>query len=315
MASEKNKGPSNLPEDKTQPVVSQVMGEQAQDPSTRKQLLVKLEEELKRPVVSFFTSFSYPVMIEDKDADMLEGLLQKMDLSRGLALVLNSPGGDGLTAERIINLCRSYSKTGEYLAIVPAKAKSATTMICFGSSKIIMGPASELGPVDPQRIEVDPKTKRANWFSVFNIIKSYEDLFKRATKEKGNLEPYLQQLARYDSRVIEEMKAALSLSEDIAIKYLGSGMMKGLRNNKIKEKIRIFLTPERTKAHGRPIYRDEAKRCGLKIEAKNVDEKIWQLIYELYLRTDFFVSGRASKTIETKNNAFFAAAPQGGQDE
>jgi len=298
-----------------QPVVSQVMGEQTQDPSTRKHLLVRLEEELKRPVISFFTSFRYPVMIEDKDADMLEGVLQKTDLSNGLALILNSPGGDGLAAERIINLCRSYSKKGEYWAIVPAKAKSATTMICFGSSKIIMGPASELGPIDPQLTFVDPKTKRVSWFSVFNIIKSYEDLFKRATKEKGNLEPYLQQLAKYDEREIKELKSALALSEDIAIKSLGSGMMKGTKNETIKKKIRIFLTPEHTKAHGRPIYRDEAGGCGLKIEAKNADDKLWSVIYELYIRTDTFVAGRASKTIETKNHAFSASVPDGGQDE
>jgi len=83
-------------------------------------------------------------MIEDKDADMLVGILQKGDGSNGLAIIVSSPG-DGLAAERIINLFRSYSKTGEYWAIVPAKAKSATTMLCFGSSKIIMGPSSELG--------------------------------------------------------------------------------------------------------------------------------------------------------------------------
>ena len=213
-----------MPKKKSRPVISEVMREEEQEPSTRRDLLIDLEKELKRPVVSFFTSFSYPVMIEDKDADMLEGILQKINLSNGLALMINSPGGDGLAAERIINLCRNYSKTGEYWAIVPGKAKSATTMICLGGSKIIMGPASELGPIDPQFTTHEQGTPK--WFSVYNIVKSYEDLFKRAVKEKGNLEPYLQQLAKYDEREIKECKAALSLSEDIAIKTLASGMMK-----------------------------------------------------------------------------------------
>ena len=295
----------------SRPVVSQVMREQDQEPSTRRHLLMDLEKELKRPIVSFFTSFSYPVMIEDKDADMLEGILQKMDLSNGLALIINSPGGDGLAAERIINLCRSYCKTGEYWAIVPGKAKSATTMICFGGSKIIMGPASELGPIDPQFTTYEQGT--AKWFSVYNVVKSYEDLFSRAVKEKGNLEPYLQQLAKYDEREIKECKAALSLSEDIAIKTLAAGMMKGLSKENIKKKIKIFLTPERTKTHGRPIYRDEAKQCGLNIESRDVKEKIWELVYELYIRTENFVSGKASKTIESKNNGFFTVPPKGGK--
>ncbi|GAH14065.1 unnamed protein product, partial [marine sediment metagenome] len=44
-----------------------------------------------------------------------------MDLSKGLALIINSPGGSGLAAERIINVCRSYSGTEEFWAIVPNK--------------------------------------------------------------------------------------------------------------------------------------------------------------------------------------------------
>jgi hypothetical protein len=293
----------------SRPVISKVLGEEFQEPGTRRQLLVDLEEELKRPIISFFTSFRYPVMIEDKDVDILEGILQKMDLSKGICLVINSPGGDGLSAERIINLCRSYSKTGEYWAIVPGKAKSATTMICFGASKIIMGPVSELGPIDPQFTTYEEGMPK--WFSVYNIVKSYEGLFRRAVKEKGNLEPYLQQLAKYDEREIKECKAALSLSEDIAIQTLASGMMKKFSKDKIKKRIKIFLTPERTKTHGRPIYRDEARRCGLNIDSRDVNSKVWEVIYELYIRTDNFVSEKASKTIESKDNSFFAVPPKG----
>ena len=65
-------------------------------------------------------------------------------------------------------------------------------MICLGASKIIMGKTSELGTVDPQvTITEDKNVKR---FSVYNLVKSYENLFDRAVKEKGNLQPYLQQL-------------------------------------------------------------------------------------------------------------------------
>jgi len=180
------------------PIFQRVLEEQFQGHPTRKALYQQLEKLLGRTVVSFFTSFRYPVMIEDNDAAMLEGILQTCNLSKGLALVISSPGGIGLTAERIINVCRSYSGTGEYIAIVPAKAKSAATMICLGASKIIMGKTSELGTVDPQvTIKEDKEVKR---FSVYNLVKSYENLFGRAIKEKGNLQPYLQQLANYDER-------------------------------------------------------------------------------------------------------------------
>ena len=60
-------------------IIQQVMTEQNQGHETRRRIFVELEKELKRPIVSFFTSFRFPVMIENTDADMLEGVLQKMD--------------------------------------------------------------------------------------------------------------------------------------------------------------------------------------------------------------------------------------------
>lgn len=287
------------------PVIQRVMTEQDQGPETRQNIFTKLEKELKRPVVSFFTSFKFPVMIEDADADMLEGVLQKTDLSKGLALVISSPGGFGLTAERIINICRSYSGTGEFWTIVPSKAKSAATMICFGGSKIIMGPTSELGPIGPQLTTSEKGVVKR--FSLYNIVESYDELFKKAVKEeKGNLQPYLQQLANYDEREIKEFRAAISLSEDIAIRTLSSGMMKGVPKKDIKKKIEIFLNPKRTKTHGRPIYTKESSNCGLNIELRDIKEPFWQLLYELYIRTDNFVSTKAAKCIESEKHSFVA---------
>lgn len=129
-------------------IYQQILEEKSQSLSTRRHLYQKIGNILDIPIITYFTSFSYPVMIDDHDADMLEGLLQKIDVSKGFALVINSPGGNGLAAERIINLCRSYSGTGDYWTIIPGKAKSAATMICLGSSKIIMSKTSELGPID-----------------------------------------------------------------------------------------------------------------------------------------------------------------------
>jgi ClpP class serine protease len=294
-------------------IIQKVRDEEIQGHATRKAIYQKLRVKLGRPVVSFFTSFRYPVMIQDDDADMLEGVLQKTDLSDGLALFISSPGGDGLSAERIVNICRSYSGTGEFWVIVPGKAKSAATMVCFGASKIIMGASSELGPIDPQHTII-AEGKVPSRFSVYNIVKSYEDLFKRAVELKdGRLEPFLQQLANYDEREIQEFRSALSLAEDIAVRTLESEMMKSLSKEQIREKIKIFLTPEQTKTHGRPIYKDEASGCGLNIEAINIRDELWETIYELYVRINNFVKSQASKCVESENHSFIAAPPIPGR--
>lgn len=285
-------------------VFGQILDERNQSHSTRIKLFTDLERLVGRPVVSLFTSFKYPVILSDDDAEILEAVLQTLNLEKGLALLLSSPGGSGLAAERIINICRKYSGTGDYWVIVPGKAKSAATMVSFGASKVLMGPASELGPIDPQlSIAEDGREKR---FSLCNVVTSYKELFDLATKEKGNLQPYLQQLARYDAREIKDFEDAISLSEDIAIRALKTGMITSLTESQIKEKIKVFLTPEETKSHGRSIDRDKAESCGLIIEKLDPSTKLWKTAYELYTRQNNFVSAQVAKCVESRTHSYVA---------
>ena len=284
--------------------------ERNQAHSLRKKLYEELEAILRKPVVAFFTSFVYPVGIEDSDANMLEEVLQRLDLSSGLVVLINSPGGSALAAERIINIFRSYSGKKQYEVIVPDKAKSAATMICLGATKIIMSPTSELGAVDPQRVEKE-EGKLPKWFSIYNIISSYDRLFQEAINlgEKQRIEPYLQQLSFYDPREIEELRSAISLSEDITIRALKTGMLESLSEEEIKRKIQIFLVPEkRVKTHGRPIFGEEAKKIGLNVEIIDPRDEFWKIVRELYVRLNDFVShNNIAKCIENKNYSFHAS--------
>lgn len=297
------------------PFIQKVLQEKKQAPETRQTLLESVEEELGRTILSFFTSFNQPGLIEDDDADILEAVLQKTSIENGLILLISSPGGLGLTAERIIRICRRYSGTDDYWAVVPSKAKSAATMICLGASKIMMGETAELGPIDPQ---VSLQKEGFNRCSVYNIIETYDNLFEEAVNTNGNIEPYLQQLENYDERIMQEFRQALSLSEDIAAKALLNGMMEDYfegennikeeeKSEEIKEKLEKFLKPEETKSHGRPIFAKEASNCGLNVETLKVDSDLWDLIYEIYVRTNQLVSTTAVKCIETKDHSFIAS--------
>lgn len=287
-------------------IIQKVISERNQTLDTRRDLYIALQKFVKVPVISFFTSFKYPVSIEDNDADILQGVLQKLKLNEGFALFLSSPGGSALAAERIINVCRAYSKTGEYQVIIPGKAKSAATMICLGASKLIMSKTSELGSIDPQVTIIEEGLKRR--YSVYNLIKSYENLFKRAVKEKGNLQPYLQQLSHYDERDIAEFITEMKLSNDIVIKALRLGMLSNLNEKDIINKIKVFLTPEEVKVHGRPIYVQGAIDCNLNVEFIEPDSEFWLIVYELFIRLDNLVSNNnIAKCIESMDYSFVAS--------
>ena len=283
-----------------------MQAELTQDHLTRVKLYKTLSKELGRPVIALFTSHSYPVMLQDSDANMLESVLQEMDLSTGLCLIISSPGGSGVAAERIINMCRAYSGTGEYWAFVPSKAKSAATMICMGASKVIMGPSSELGPIDPQ---FGP-TGNGIILSVANTVRSYDELFERAVNTDGHVEPFLQQLANYDEREIAEFRAAMLLADDIAVRALMGGMMQGDDYETVREKIDMFCSPEKTLSHGRPIYHHEARRCGVNAELADVKSTLWKTAYELQIRLDRMVSTQASKAIENTTDSYSVGPPE-----
>ena len=118
----------------------------------------------------------------------------------------------------------------------------------------------------------------------------------------------MQQLNHYDYRDIKEYEVAINLAEDIAITALSSGMMKGKKATDIRKAIKVFLTPEMKKSHGRPIYSKEAAKCGLNIEEVDGKDDVSKLIYELYVRINWYVSNKVVKSIESKDLAF-AASP------
>lgn len=284
-----------------------------QAPSTRADLYSGIEAALgpNCRLVAFFTSFRYPVAISDIDTDMVEDVLRTTlkGADDELCLMINSPGGDSLAAERIVNICRNHSAKGEYVVIVPKMAKSAATMISLGADRILMSNTSELGPIDPQIRVMLEGEKRPQYVAAHEIIASYEDLMKEANQTKGELAPYLQQLQRYDARAIQRIKSAQALSDSIAVRILESGMMKGRSAAYIRRRIKQLLDPTYSKAHGRPIYPDVAKKCGLNVVVQDLGGDVWAKVWELYTRLNHVVSGAASKIVESGRESYAAPAP------
>jgi hypothetical protein len=126
------------------------------------------------------------------------------------------------------------------------------------------------------------------------------------------MEPFIQQLQKYDVREINKYRDQIKLSEDIAIKILKSGTFKGKSSSEIKKSIGIFLDPSKgTIAHGRPINSEEAGACGLTVELMDVHSPQWLAIYELYARTEMYVSSPvAAKAMESKDECFHTSPPR-----
>lgn len=289
-------------------VWSRVTEETRQGWGLRKGLIQKLQDSLGGMVILYFTAFTDErIVISDPDAEMIENILSvEHEKGKKIFLVLNSPGGLALAAERIVNICRAYSD-GQFEVIVPHMAKSAATLICFGATCIHMSPTAELGPVDPQVQYIDD-AKEKQWISAEEYIKSYEQLMAKAVSNKtGRIEALVQQLMRYDARYIERLKSAQALSVKISIRLLKTGMMPKFTEATIKKKVNDFLIHKRTASHGRMITMEEAEKCGLNIKRIDLRSDLWNLLWELFIRADWSVSiHRPRKIIESANSALGA---------
>lgn len=279
--------------------------EVAQSPELRRPLIEKIEKHYSCRVLTYFSSFyKEEGTVSDEDAEMLESVLAVEHREGKIILIVNSAGGQGLAAERIVNVCRSYSGN-QFEVIVPHMAKSAATMISFGASAIHMARTAELGPVDPQ-FRYKDSTGSTRMISAQEYIRSYQQLMESATTLNGpHIEPYLQQLERYDARLVEQLLSAQKLSVDISVRLLKTSMMQGKTDDEIKASIGIFLLQEKTNSHGRMITPEEARACGLNINLIDLHSEVWNAIWELYVRSNYLVSVKdgPSKLIESSKSA------------
>jgi len=275
---------------------------------TRLHLLAEIEKILKRRVISFFSSpSSWQGMISDDDADVITELLSAAASSHvGVSLIISSPGGFALGAERIVHACRQAS-SNDFHVIVPGQAKSAATIVCLGAMRIQMTATAELGPIDPQ---VPIKTGGdLRFMPAHVVVRSYETLMKTAEKSKGRIEPFLLQLDRYDARDIEDVRREVELSKKIAGSLLSSGMLKGQPKAKIDRCMKTFIDPDVTGSHGRPIFPDAAGQAGLTIDKIQSTEAVWRPLWEYYWRATWAVTNRHAKLLETPTSSLPFGSP------
>ena len=87
--------------------------------------------------------------MNDKDKNAFMVNIHKLDRTKGLDLILHTPGGDIAATESLVDYL--YAMYGNDIrVIVPQISMSAGTMIAFASKEIVMGKHSNLGPIDPQ---------------------------------------------------------------------------------------------------------------------------------------------------------------------
>jgi hypothetical protein len=96
----------------------------------------------------------FALVAEHIDTDVLNSVYEwKREISEAgqgdtLDILIHSPGGQLTACYMIARLFGRYSN--DWQALVPDTAASGATLICLGSSNIVMSGIAQLGPIDPQ---------------------------------------------------------------------------------------------------------------------------------------------------------------------
>lgn len=109
-----------------------------------------LEKQFKADVVFYYGMMhpSYEKLFRNEIEKLQEKAEGNENPNTRLVIFLNTPGGDALAVEQMVNVTRHHYEEVEF--VVPDAAFSAGTLFCMSGDKIHMDYSSSLGPIDPQ---------------------------------------------------------------------------------------------------------------------------------------------------------------------
>jgi hypothetical protein len=219
-----------------------------------RQLLIRdIEECTKRRLVVYFANRYENAQIEPVDLKFMTELLGDLN-KESFDLLIETGGGMTDATESVVKLITNLDL--DFRVIVAHSAKSNGTLLCLAAKSIVMGVASELGPIEPLinnipcSILVQPQTAASNFV--------------------------LHKLGEF----------ALQQTRTLATSLLTKGMMRD-RPDDVPGVVQKLASRDVYFSHGSAIDHVEARSLGLKIEYLPPDDPTWQRIWLLYCMYEY----------------------------
>ena len=260
----------------------------------RRKYIKQLATYTKRNVIVYYSGWlSKPgipgVDINDLDMAGFMENVKDIDCSKGLDLILHTPGGNPTAAESIVKYLR-IKFNNDIRVIVPHLAMSAGIMIACSGKEIIMGKHSSLGPVDPQ----------LNGLPAYSVKKEFEEAKNDLLKNPNNVPYWSLQLQKYPPGFLNVAIDSINLSSELVKEWLGTCMFdKDTDKEKIINIVNGLNEHDNSKTHGRHFDVQFCKKLGLKITLLEDDPKLQDKVLSIHHSMMLtFNSSNAVKIIE-----------------
>lgn len=265
----------------------------------RRDYIKKYSEYTKRNVIIYYSGWlqksglvgaSGDFSVNDDDKNGFMATIHGLDRSKGLDLILHTPGGDIAATESIVEYL--HSMFGHNIrAVVPQLAMSAGTMISCACNDIFMGTHSSLGPIDPQLGGTPAYGILEEFNRAYTEIK--EIVLKIHNNPQDPMMPLYQAereakmatwqpiIAKYNPTLIGECEKAIEWSKNLVKKWLESGMLSSDKQ-KVKEVVEELSNHEKSMTHARHLSKETCKNIGLKISDLETDSELQDLVLSIH---------------------------------
>ena len=270
----------------------------------RRENLQSLFKKTGRNVIAYYSGWlqkqGTPIPVEqfnlsDADKSGFMAAVHGMDKTKGLDLILHTPGGDVGATEALGDYLRAMFGN-DIRAIVPQLAMSGGTLLACVGKEIVMGKHSSLGPIDPQFGPLSAK----------GIVAEFTQAMNEAKTSPATIPLWQVIVGKYPPGFVGVCAQAIKWSEDIAKKWLETGMFLGPDGQ--DKSVATAAAEKAVKglsnhpSHARHISADEAGQLGLKIISLEEDKELQDLVltvHHCYIQT--LASGDTTRITENHN--------------
>jgi len=279
----------------------QAQGQQLQaraNDVVRHNYLKALHEKTGRNVIAYYSGFLSKqvggVEINDEDKNGFMMAVHKLDRSKGLDLIIHTPGGNISSTQSIVDyLHKMFDRNVR--AIVPQIAMSAGTMLACSCKEIWMGKHSNLGPIDPH----------INGIPAYGVLSEFREACKQVKDDPSKIPIWQSIIGQYRPTFLSRCENAIEWSNSFVRQQLTEIMFAGQQDAKTKadaivEKLTDFTG---NKTHERHIHFEECFEMGLNVKSIENDaasDKGFQdlvlTVHHCYMHV--FMNSRSYKAIE-----------------
>ncbi len=243
-------------------VLTEIQGARIDNPldTIRRKYLRIMHEYTGRNIIAYYSGFLQKnnpnCAIDDTDKNALMQAVYGLDKTKGLDLLLHTPGGNTAATESIVAYLRSIFGN-DIRAFIPQIAMSAGTMIALSCKEIVMGKQSNIGPIDPQ----------FGGMSCAGVIEEFDTAINKIKLDPASAPLWQMIISKYHPTFLGDCQKAITWSNSMVEDWLATNMLSDHNHprddaHKIVDKLGSHKV---TFTHEKHIHMDECINLGLKI--------------------------------------------------